>query len=277
MNRSLPTALLAGIVTLLLSACVQAPNSTASSDQQDLLKGRWKAADYLLPSLFGDQDSVTFSANGSVIGNNGCEQYSAKYASEAGGSLRISEIVTDTALCSFPWEHGVGGFGDEIATDLTFAVPDDDRLILTSATGRQFSFERAPLRVSDLRGNWAVTGWVDADGEAIRTSVGPEGFLGVDDDGVVGYDGCNGLGYSVDEDKVFGILEREFPIEFESSTDRACVLAGASGSERISDFSHRFRDVIQNGTSAHFEGDELVVTGPGSSVTFIGHEPEESD
>jgi len=276
MNRSLPTALLAGAVALLLCACVQAP-SPASDDQQDLLKGRWTAADYLVPALFGEQDSVTFSANGSVIGNNGCEQYSADYVADASGSMRVSEIVTDTALCSFPWEHGVGGFGDEIATNLTFALPSEDRLVLTSATARQFSFERAPLRISDLRGDWVVTGWVDAEGEAELSSSDPNGYLGIDDDGVTGYDGCNGLGYSVDEGVVFGILDKEFPIEFESSTDRACALAGASGSERISDFSHRFRDVIQNGTSARFDGDELVVTGPGTSVTFVGHEPEEAD
>jgi len=147
MNRSLPTVLLAGIVTLLLSSCSPAANPTVSGDKQDLLEGRWTAADYLLPALFGEQDSVTFSANGAVIGNNGCEQYSAEYVADASGSLLVSQIVTDTALCSFPWEHGAGGFGDEIATNMSFTLPSEDSLVLTSATGRQFSFERAPLRL----------------------------------------------------------------------------------------------------------------------------------
>jgi len=273
MNRSLPTALLAGAVALLLCACVQAP-SPASDDQQDLLKGRWTAADYLVPALFGEQDSVTFSANGSVIGNNGCEQYSADYVADASGSLRVSEIVTDTALCSFPWEHGVGGFGDEIATNMSFTLPSEDSLVLTSATGRQFSFERAPLRVSDLRGNWVVTGWSDAEGEATVTSSDMNGYLGIDDDGVSGFDGCNGLGFSPDEGVVFGILDKEFPIEFESSTDKGCMAAGPSDLSRISGFSSRFKDVVSNGTEAHFDGDKLVVTGPSTTATLVSHEPE---
>jgi len=91
---------------------------------------------------------------------------------------------------------------------------------------------------------------------------------------VSGFDGCNGLGFSLDEGVVFGILEETFPMEFESSTSMACALASPSIPARISDFSSRFSDVVESGTSAHFDGDELVVTGPGTSVTFIAHEPE---
>jgi heat shock protein HslJ len=115
-------------LSLAFSAC-SARDSSAS------LIGSWKltaygSADSLTPVVPNSQAQITFSEDGTVNGNSGCNGFGGSYAVQ-GDQLTFSEIVSTLMLCDTPLMGQEEAVFQVIIATAAFQV-ESDTLTLTN-------------------------------------------------------------------------------------------------------------------------------------------------
>ncbi len=133
-------------LSLMLASCVS-PAAGAGGLNID---GAWKLdsiADAQV--LSGTNPTLTFTADGHVNGNGGCNGFGGDYARE-GDTFTFSHIISTMMACTRPgltYEQVMGQehrFLSALNGDVRASAPEPNVLVLTTASGEALRFERAP-------------------------------------------------------------------------------------------------------------------------------------
>lgn len=183
-----------GAALLLLTACTASPgDGTAEngSGDFDLADTRWT-----LQALGDDAGAgntavtLNFGQNGTIAGNDGCNQFRGEYAVE-GQSIEIGGNLAGTAMaCADPIGARARAYREVLHRVANFAL-DDTRLDFNDATGRRLA-SFVPASVSPVGADWAVVAYNNGKQAVVSLIIGTEVTASFGTDGqVTGIAGCN--------------------------------------------------------------------------------------
>ena len=133
-------------LSLLLASCV----SPAAGAGNVSINGAWKLDSIAgTQVLSGTNPTLTFTADGHVNGNGGCNGFGGDFTRE-GDTLTFGQIVHTMMACTRPglsYEQVMGQehrFLSALNGAVRASAPETNVLVLTTASGEALRFERAP-------------------------------------------------------------------------------------------------------------------------------------
>jgi heat shock protein HslJ len=136
--------------SLLLTACVTAPQGVDPGQATAYVVGSWKLTSVggvaILP---GTNPTLTLSSDGHANGNGGCNAFGGSYT-RAGDTLTFSRIISTMMACTRPGLTSEQVMGQEhrflsvLNGDVRASQPETSELALTAASREALRFERVP-------------------------------------------------------------------------------------------------------------------------------------
>jgi len=117
------------ILAVLLASVVVSGCVNSVTKQPDALVGSWKITDIKGQLINVETAALTFSEQGSVTGNNGCNNVMASY-SPYGDHLNLTQLTTTKMICPGDQADAANAFMKNIPVVEHFLV-DGQKLYLT--------------------------------------------------------------------------------------------------------------------------------------------------
>lgn len=133
-------------LSLLLASCVSPAAGAGGAN----LTGSWKLDSIAgTPVLSGTNPTLTFTTDGHVNGNGGCNGFGGDYTRE-GDTLTFDQMIHTMMACTRPgltYEQVMGQehrFLSALNGAVRATAPETNVLVLTTPSGEALRFERAP-------------------------------------------------------------------------------------------------------------------------------------
>ena len=137
-------------LSLLLASCASGPQGTSVGQPAAEITGAWKL-DSIGGSLVfsGTNPTLTLTADGHANGNGGCNAFGGAYT-RAGDMLTFNQMISTMMACTRPGLTSEQVMGQEhrflsaLNGEVRAREPETNTLLLITASGEVFRFERAP-------------------------------------------------------------------------------------------------------------------------------------
>lgn len=249
-----------GVITLVcallgLAACGGGGGASGGGQLEGV---SWALVSYLAQS--GTTQQATPAAEvtarfdaGTVVGNGGCNAYSAAYTT-SGDDLTVSDIASTTMACPPPLDTMEQAYLGNLRAAATYAA-DQGALTIRSDGGVAILTYRERQDLPLTATTWTMTGVNNGHGGVVTAVSGTDVTLVLGDDGTAsGSSGCNQYNGSYTTDGAgltFGPL---------ASTQRACADPDLNAQEAA------YLAALGTVTSYRLEGSRLDLITPDGSV-----------
>jgi heat shock protein HslJ len=180
------------VMSLLAVACSAGPGGSGRGDG-GLANTSWTVTSLAGAPMVGPaRPTMTFSADGRVSGNSGCNQYSGTYRTD-GSSLSITNVASTMMMCAGPGADVEALFLKALNSATAWQRTEDGQLEIAAAVAMVAAPGIAEVPPSDATGveipgsSWML---VEMAGTADFAHIVPTLKFGTDDT-VSGFAGCN--------------------------------------------------------------------------------------
>jgi heat shock protein HslJ len=183
------------VLCLFIVACSAGPGDSASDGRGDagLANTSWTVTSLAgAPTVGPARPTMTFSADGRVSGNSGCNQYSGTYRTD-GSSLSITNVASTMMMCAGPGADVEALFLKGLNSATAWQRTEDGQLEIAAAVAMVAAPGVAEVAPSNAGGveipgsSWVL---VEMAGTADFAHIVPTLKFGTDDT-VSGFAGCN--------------------------------------------------------------------------------------
>ena len=126
-----------GIVLVTFAGCSLVQPDSASTPKVDLVGGTWVLEDIDGAGVVDDaQSTLEFATGGKVSGRGGCNRYGGNVEVK-GASIIVGELVSTKMACAPALMDQETMFLAALQATRTYRMNEDNKLVLSDATGRQ--------------------------------------------------------------------------------------------------------------------------------------------